>query len=51
LIPTRRTDDEMDYTLMRVLSAHLADLEQLDRRRTNVQQQAGSRQWNRVLWS
>jgi hypothetical protein len=49
LILIRRTDGKMDYTPMRVLSACLADLEQLHRRRTNTQQQAGSRQWNRAL--
>jgi hypothetical protein len=45
LIPTRRIDGEMDYTPMRVLSARLADLEQLDSRRMDAQQQARSRQF------
>jgi transposase InsO family protein len=49
LIPTQRTDGKMDYTPMKVLSARLADLEQLDSKRMNAQQQAGSRQWNRAL--
>jgi hypothetical protein len=42
LIPTWKTDGEMDYTPMRILSPNLADLEQLNSKRTDTQQQAGS---------
>jgi hypothetical protein len=51
IVPTQRTNGALDYTPMRVLTARLTDLEQMDSARHHAQQVAGERHWSIALWS
>jgi hypothetical protein len=51
IVPTRRTDGALDFTPTCVLTACLANLEQMDSARHHAQQVVGERQWSRALWN
>lgn len=51
LVPTKRTNLDIEYTSTRVLTARIADLEQMDTIRHDAQVVVGTRQWYRSLRS
>jgi hypothetical protein len=51
IVPTKKTDGALDYIPMHVLTACLADLEQMDSARHHAQQIIGELQWSGAPWS